>query len=401
MVGLDTSLNTAVGIILFICCIINGRKDLLSVIQQNKTFVKAVFLFIGLILICIPFGEVSGSKQLSSFLQTIITEFIPSFCFLIAIRDKDSLRHIIYTVCVCCIISGIYGLYAFYVKGNPYFLYMMTHYGSIETLRYSYGEMTKIKGGLVGFAAGMATGDALKWSQIVLLCIMFLLCIRKTINRNVFIATTFLLFLNCLLTVQRSAFLALLAGILYISQKTNSWKRIFMAFIMIFFFFIVLELTPRFQPLKQHIYSTIFIWDDQYAHSQNIGGSSFALRTKQMEETLNSLSEDPLFGKGYSYSGLYHEKYGDGYMKGFESIFFKVGWENGIIGLFAWSILLLGCYRYVLKQKSNNTIYYKAFFYSYFFTILLTGIQTTLFLFLIFTILCKKHTETNIQQTIT
>ena len=396
MVGINVSLNTFLSIVLFVACIIQLRGKMMPIITKNINYIKIIGFFSVLLAVCIPYGEVAPLKQVSALIQMIITEILPSICILLSIRNIQSFKYFLYTFLLCSIITSIYGIFSFIVGANPYFVYMMDHYGNFQDYQYDFSELAREKGGLAGYAAGMATGGPLKWSQIVLISSLFFVCFKSIINKKLYIFTICLLTLNCFLTGQRSAFLSLLLAFLYLNAKSINLKRILISVFLGTTFLIFLTSVPSLKRYEANIMSTILIWDDSYAKSSDIGGSSFKLRKEQAEATLNSLIESPL-GKGQSFIKVYHEKYGSGVMRGFESVFFKVIWESGFIGIIAWSVLFVGSYRILPKNRFKSKGI-NAFYIGYITTIIFTGIQTTLYLFLLLNILIRIYFVTIVKR---
>ena len=383
MVGVNTSLNTFLLLILLFSCIYQQRKHLYYIYRQNQLFLKYIFAFIVLLLVCVPFGIVPFKEQLSAFVQMIITELIPAICIIIAINSRTSLNYFIVTFLICTIITACYGIFSYIIKSNPYYMYMITHYGDVESLRFTFDELTREKGALSGFSSGMATGGALKWSQVVLMSIFFLMYNKSFINRHVYQITISLLIINCFLTGQRAAFLSVVIGLAYIYKSRFTIKTVIISLFAVFSFVVLVESNSSLNRLKANLYSSVFIWDDTYAHKQGIRGSSYNMRLTQTTATLKSLAESPL-GKGQSYIKVYHEKYGKwGVMRGFESIIYKSIWESGVFGIIGWSLLFFGCYKFSNNTSPSRKIYSDAFFIAYISTILMTGIQTTLYLFMI------------------
>jgi O-antigen ligase len=110
-------------------------------------------------------------------------------------------------------------------------------------------------------------------------------------------------------------------------------------------FFLSILLIPQLSDF-QDLFTSVFSSD-----SKKIYGSSSTLRFEQFEGALNEISDSPLVGKGFGWTGYYSSIKGDHpVMLAFESLIIVILCNNGFIGLIIWFIF------FILILKLNRKI---------------------------------------------
>lgn len=384
--SIDISLNSVCLFILIL--ILFFKKELtFSSITSRKEF-KFILWCSLIIIINFTTGIIPINFQISEFIQFIYTEIIPMLIGLIIIKREKDLRRVDKILLITAYIACIYGFITLFIKSNPVFLYFAQVFGVDESIEGVSDLTLKARGGIEGSAASMAYGDGFIWSQISLILLGYIIIKKNELNKTSFFLIISFLVLNCFLTGYRSSFIALcFSFILFLYKKQNIKRFITTIFIVISSIAILLTF-EAFSKYRTNINSIVFFWEENAG--KNIKGSSVSLRRNQFSATLNSLEENP-FGKGFGYPKYNTLKRGkDPVMFGYESIFFKASWENGFIGLIIWTLIFLKISRYIYIKKKENTYF---LFWGYIISILLTGIQSSLFLFLILVSLSHKYLQ--------
>lgn len=101
--------------------------------------------------------------------------------------------------------------------------------------------------------------------------------------------------------------------------------------------------------------------------SSNVSGSNFAMRHEQLKGCFEIVKYDILTGKGYGWSTWYNSLYGT-HPKAlwFESLFYVILVNTGIIGFIIWIVFIHKYYKYTIKTFSdvyNRSIMLSLLFY--------------------------------------
>jgi len=146
----------------------------------------------------------------------------------------------------------------------------------------------------------------------------------------------------------------------------------------------------------KNIKTSLFFWDDRLAEKNDVKGSSKDMRMEQFMYVHAMVQGSPFCGLGLGYPSYYSSRKGQHpVMLGFESIYFSVLVQSGFIGLVIWFLFFYRCYVYTKK----------AYFYSldgimvhgaYLLSLLLTGLQASLFIYVVYVCLMLKSKETPI-----
>lgn len=385
----DISLNTVLLLIIYLFILFKYRSGLVALFKNSS--IKAIIIFCFGLLFCVFLAPLPYAVQLSSLIQFIITEILPCIAVFIILKNEKQLKLFIYTILVSLLIAGTYGLYTYIIKSNPYYMYMVLNYGDPSYLIYDISEITREKGELTGYAAGMSSPAALIWSQITLLGGMFFWN-HKIYNKSIVVSVSILMILNSFLSGQRSSLIAFIIGLIILYLYKINFKLLIKFIILLISIVLALSFVPSLSKYKTTLYASVLFWHDDFMRENNITGSSFDMRVNQFKSTIEMLFSYPLAGKGFGYPTSEYAEKDRSTMYGFESIFFNVAWSSGILGCFVWLFLFLKLYKYQkIEDTAEEMKRFRAFFLAYVVTITLTAIQSTFFLFLIFVVLFQKE----------
>lgn len=381
---LDISLNSACLLILVLISLFKKEFKISSILQRKEF--KFIFCCFLLFIISFTAGIVPIDFQISEFVKFIYTEVLPMIIGILIIKREKDLKTIDKYLLGATYIACIYGFVTLVIKSNPIFLYFINVFGNPESLSDVSDLSVKARGGIEGSAASMAYGDGLVWSQMSLILLGYLIIKKKELKKHSFFLIIILLVLNCFLTGYRASFIALCISLIMFLYKKQSIKKFIATILIIISSASILLTFDAFSKYKTNINSIIFFWEEKAG--ENISGSSVSLRKSQFNATLNSLETEPL-GNGFGYPQYHYQKTGkDTVMFGYESLFFRTAWESGFIGLIIWILCFYKINKYISLKKRVNTYF---LYWGYLISILMTGIQSTLFLFLILILLSHKY----------
>ena len=296
------------------------------------------------------FAKTPISFQFSELMQFTLTELIPFFLMLNIIRDEDKNRccQLIY---ISFIIIGIYGIISFFL---PYNILYMSFYDIFRVgTVYEISDEALSMGALNGRATGNTSGGII-WGQICLIVTSFALFDGDS-NKRLRNAVVFLGSLNCLL------------------------KSIAVILSMIMAALILQRFFPDI--FERNVIAALKFWDDRAAESAGLHGSTFNMRMEQATYLNQMISSCALQGFGFNYPTYYVQVYHGihPFMLGFESIYFSAVASSGYIGFIVWMFFFLRIY----KKTTAINRQYRYVHLTYIISIFMSGIQSTLWLYLV------------------
>lgn len=388
------SMNTALILILFCFTMI---KYLKRQVKLSTKYIYPINRFALPLLIITIFSPLDFKWAFSGWTQFLVTEILASIILLIIINNVKDFKIILSTLLFSYVISGIYGLLTYIWHMNPIFELFNLHYEA--AISYAGNGEEQIRGALTGAASGNTSGP-LPWGQCSLV-ILILSCFLPKNYKNGWLSNIVIILalLNCFFCGKRSVILPMIIIISYyiitryLLNKKKLKKAIFTCSIILLG---MLTFIPNSGYIK-NIETAIFFWNDKLAEKNNMGGSNSAMRLTQFNYANHMVASQPLCGLGYNYIAHYVDKHGKHpIMLGFESIYFQIIVESGIIGLLIWSSFLYRNYKttiYAFPMKKDALFIHG----SYLLSLILTGIQSSIFIYLIFVALMQKSKEKNIQ----
>lgn len=332
-----------------------------------------MYAFVALLLILLSSAVVPYAYQLDMYLKRLLLiDVIYVFIGMCAFQQISSAKYqkmIIYI----SIVIGIYGIFTYVIKQNPYVTTMSLLYFNEED-EFSY-FMDEVRGGIEGRVAG-TLGHPLSWGQYWSLVLPAFLLVKKRFSKIVVFTFVPLAFANIFLCGSRTALIALV--IFFIIYLGNLHLKYKIYTIVISLFASVTLLTANFKnqnlvATQKYIETIVFFWHD--SKDVQIVGSSKDMRSEQFEETLRILSYNPIAGIGYNYLDYSQKKSISTKLLGLESVFMRELVEQGIVGLLNFLLLYCSLAKYYLKRYRKEKVWIIAYFASYFIAISITGIQ--------------------------
>lgn len=379
------SLNSTDFFYLFLICsfIINRPYRNIKMPQAIKYFILinviSTFIFILFSSRIVPYSYQFYSFFKGYLFQTYLYILL-GFYASQNIRIKQFNNTIIYTSLLC----GIYGLFTYVIKQNPYIDSISLIYSG-EISKYS-SFIEEVRGGIEGRISGTMS-HPLQWGQYWNILIAYLCLFRKQTNKYLWTITIILGIINIVLCGSRTAIITFIITAIFFggsfSFKTLL-KYFTISYISLIFITSFTSVTNQTKGIATYIQSALFFWDSSYSEKAGIVGSSTDMRSKQLETAIDIMLQNPIGGVGYNYQYYVLEKDISTDLLGFESIVFKKLAEQGILSLFLFLFTFNLLRLYVIHRqnlrKSDKWII-NGYFISFLASILLTGIQGSSWIF--------------------
>ena len=388
----ELSLNSCLILLLLGLTILKIRagKVAIPTWSDSRVFFKPFLVLLGILVVSCLFGS-HGTLQyrLSSLLQFLYTEFLLCFVGWFILSRYADIRDFIKIISMAAVIAALYGTYCYISSSNPYISLVNSIYQPVlDALSFMEYE----RGGIVGRIQGTMTHPLIWGGSCMVLFVLFF-SQGEYMNRYIRFAVLALLTINILFSGSRSALLSMMAAlavIFYVGnieiKKTYLVYAVFGAVALL----VALYQVPPLAKYKDLFESTVFFWDEQ--QSENIRGSSISMRLEQLEGAFDMIDDGNLVtGLGQGFIKYYSTTLGvHPVLRGFESIVFMALVESGILGLLAWGIFFVLLWKILDKidiskeaKEKFSFVGAKAFLLAYSVFVVSTGIQSTLYLFLV------------------
>ena len=333
------------------------------------------FYVIPAVLVCLLASFVPKGIQYYQFAKVIIyhTVLPVLFCFYF-LNTIDTRVRFIRCLTIVAIVIGFYGVMCYVLRENPYIKILNLLY--IKEYEYEY-FLYEVRGGLSGRISG-TMNHPLTWGQLWGILVAFFVMVKDKINPVLFKAVIVLGCLNVLFSGSRTALVALFP-ILVCYAVASGGLKVFQKIGIYAFVGVVLSYSLS-DKMQTYIESAVFFWDQSKSNAAEINGSNVDMRINQIETTVFDVSkENLLFGYGLGYQEYSSKKnIRNSAMLGFESVFFQIMYEQGVVGVICFFVFLFQFYLFGIKGfKKNKKILFLGYCSSYLLSILFTGIQDT------------------------
>lgn len=397
----DNSLNTTLIIVLLIFLLYDlffkkNKIEKMIPVLKYTIIIYCLYLFCSIIFAT----SVSYQQQISGTIKFIMTELILGCIAWYAFKNIKDIKSFFIIFSFAIIIAGSYGIFTYIIKLNPYISFINLIY-NVEMDATSFIEEQR------GVIAGRIQGTqahALIWGQLHVIILCFLFLFRKKLNNGIYLLLVIIVILNAFLSGSRAVIISMLASISFfiLGSKIYLKRKYIIGFIIIApIFLFVFFSNKQFQDFSDTIKSAVFFWEESKNTNVEIKGSSISMRTDQLNETFYQLNKEnsTLFGLGEGWIQNYNAKYGSHpILHGFESIFFHITTQKGIIGLLAFFIFYLNLYKITWRKTKQikdtcNLYLVNGYFVSFLLSIILTGIQSSIWLFFVLIVIYLKYTS--------
>ena len=282
--------------------------------------------------------------QYRYFYEDILQIFVLPTIVVSAVRfEPNVLKYCVISVIASYVAIIIYNIVLFFIPDvNPYIIMMsLEHNVNIMTGQFEFEERSGIMQRLSSvFPHPMTFGMYLGLSMAFFMCMPK----EKRYYRYMIILAILNIFISGVRTTMAAFFVVALCYLLMIRKI----KYFLYAIISISIFYII---APILFP------SLVEILNSFTASSSESGGSSWEMRITQYNGCLAEISNNPLFGKGYSWTKAYmSENRAHPVIKCFESLLFVILCNWGVLGLIFFGICFIWLFvqiRLVFTHKTE------------------------------------------------
>lgn len=395
----DFYLYNSLIIVTWLAFLVNLITKKIPRFKFRNRFFRILLLFTFGLAILIPFaGELDLLTHYKSFL---FNTFFALSLAIIAWHIYYKEQHLVNTGLIfyyTAFAISIYGIYCYITISNPYITMIDLYF---EGYRETLTRISEERGGLIGRVQG-TMNHAITWGGACTILFYYFLSNNIGIKKVPKLFVIALLSINVILSGSRSALLFLIIGgcIFFVFSKFKLKIRIVQYSVaLILIIVIAVYQVPSLNRYSGLIESTVFFWDSSIATKNNVGGSSMAMRTSQLEGAFDMISGYHLFaGLGQGYIGYYFNTFGDHpVLHGFESLVFMALVNSGVLGLLFWVLLFYKLFALAVWVEKKirvrgvfNIVLLKAYVISYFVFALFTGFMNTQILFFVIYALMMK-----------
>ena len=300
-----------------------------------------VYFFLS--LLCIPLKfETAYSIQIYYIIYDIAIILLFPIAIWNVVDDETSLALYRKAVLICIVVACMYGLFLTTTDSLNPLIILFSSFGGGGLDEDQWTQYFSDEGRLFGrissvFFHPMSYASFLGFSAI------YVGYVRNKISKLLFFFLISIIFVNFITCGVRSVLGALFAALLvYLLMKRNLGLTVRISF----FFILGALILSAIPPVYDYISS---IFDES---GSDVEGSSLEMRFNQLVGAFEEIKNNVLLGKGYGWSRDYIiQNGGHPVLLGFESIFFVVLCNNGIIG-----ILLYGLFIYLYSHYIKTNV---------------------------------------------
>jgi hypothetical protein len=302
-------------------------------------------------------------QRLSIFLKfyrpfyNIIESFFIVFLCYNSIKSELDLKVLLKIILLSSVVMTLFGFYNYITISNPYDGLISKAFDVVSSfdvykLRVSEGDRFRIN----SFTAHPITYGFV----VAMLLLIFLADISNNLikNKKTFILVSLLLFVNLLMTNSRTPLVAFIAGLLlFIILKFDLRKKIKYFLISFFFGFLFYSTIPFVQDKVDSVI------DIAVTGGEKEEGSNVEMRMVQLAASYTYFIQSPIYGNGFGFIqedlgwGSSEDRVYDSDLRGFESWFFVLLIESGILGIIANLLLVIGLVMYFLRNLKKTRLY--------------------------------------------
>lgn len=354
------SFNTTIIFVIIVSLIYKEGKSFMRVVR-NDYFSKTLIVFFLYAIITLPlsnYGDIG--IQYKNTIQFFLTDILPIIIFISVIHTKKDFDILVKVFLVATIACCIYSVFTVFVSFNPL----------VTTFKLAFdktGELTasdlvedfKTGRGLAASGTFVHTnGFGYFISMSIPICVYL---IAKKYHIKLSIATLLLLVVNLFLCKKRSPLVSMgvfLIAYLFVSRNKEKFKYLLYTIGSIFLFMVLIELLPALSSINNMLESSFYFWDDKLLAKNDVGGSSWELRVRQLVYPFTEIKDNLIFGHGYGWCAWYRDELIlHPILYGFETIFSTAVCELGIMGYFIYFKVFANSYKYSRPFRIKDTNY--------------------------------------------
>ncbi len=322
-----------------------------SVIEFRKfpLFYPLVIVFVGFLLIGLFDTRINFFLQLYRPIDLYIQTFLVIFLSYHNFKEEEDWPRLVKYFAICSIVLCLYGFYNFLTKTNPYDNLISKSFNSLSSFDF-YKNIFDER-----FRINSFVDHPIYYGY--LLGILFLLSFNAILEKQNKLTVLYLLsivmtFINLLMTNSRTPLISFLLGMaLFILMSLHLKLKIQIALLAILFCCGIYTIPS----VRDKINNTIDIFQKD---GSQISGSSLKMREMQLEASYLLFEKKPISGNGFyyieetlGYSSDEDKSMSSNDLQGFESYFYIIIIEQGIIGIFLNLIFFGALILYFFKRK--------------------------------------------------
>lgn len=354
---MDVSLNTAVISAIFFV----AAKNILLKKSVRYSFIQDDYIRFLCVIILVFFCTLFLSSyesflgQLSILVQFFITDIVPVFLFVMALRTKQDVMFVVKVLLIVSCISCLYGILTIIIGFNPYVFFLKVLYESeTELLTSELGT----RGGVIGTSSTFLHANG--WGYFLPITFVLFVYLYKLSSNRIYLIASILVSIGVFICSKRSALIAYMSFYCFyfcLSKSKEKFQMVKWGILLIICSLIFVFFIPQLDPLKRLIESSFFFWDDSLRDKNDVGGSSWELRVLQVFYPWRELNGNLIFGNGFGWCTNYLKNYElHPVLFGFETIFSTAVLEGGVVGVIVWISIFLYSYRYSKKHNRLKRI---------------------------------------------
>lgn len=286
----------------------------------------------------------------SSFMEYSVAYIYPIVLYM-CLNNKKRIRLFINTLVLFLICLCLYSFYELITGSNPFIHFLVINKISTNAVF----EITEIRFGLkrlqsfLGYHVTFGYMCAMGFVALMYLKSYFIKYIKY--NNVIILFLSFSLVCGVLFSGTRSAILGFVVGLFtLINFKMIKRYLIYILFLIITIISITYYGTSYFPKII-----------DSFIHTEKVEGSDKNLRTIQLGISLLYWAQSPIIGNGPAYITNV-VKVNDANIKGYESIWFPLLVNYGLLGCFAFIMVLLFSLIKLIKMDMKPLVYFVLMF---------------------------------------
>ncbi len=306
-------------------------------INNAKTFPwKIPFIALAVSIVLSSVFSISGfGSEVSTMSGNILKGIILILILWCVVDNKNNFWKLYYYISIVIFISCIYGILEYFLQSNPLQQYLAGFSGNVEPTIWTYDDA--YRGYRICSIFEHAMGAAVNWSMyFVFTLFLFIKKSDEFRKRKYFCMLTAVLSLICVfLTKCRSPiiFLALFSLIIVLPKRKRFYYILFLAIpIILFLGNYVLSNSLALLSIVQLLF--------EHENGQLGGSSSISLRSLQIATAFELMKISSIVGLGTHFKDVLPSSM-TFYILGGESLLISVPSSYGILGLIAYSIMML------------------------------------------------------------
>lgn len=356
------SFNTTIIFVVFLALLYEKRKDFIRTVREDQ-FSKTLILLLLYALLVLPISDYGDlTVQYKYTIQFFLTDILPIIFFISAINNEKEINALVKTFLIATIICSVYSIFTAIIKFNPLVALFILTFDKTGDLAMS--DMVADLSTGRGFAASgtfiHANGFGYFISMASPICLYL---IARGYHRKLSKAALILLLVNLFLCKKRSPLVSMAvlgAMCFYLSRSKDKIKYIIYTLVGAILFVVLVETLPALSSVRNMLESSLFFWDDHTLEKNDVGGSSWELRVRQVFYPFEEIANNIILGHGYGWCRWFLDEFElHPMLYGFETIFSTAVCEFGILGYFIYYKLFYNSYKYSHPIKINNGTNYQ------------------------------------------